>query len=96
MFFEPEKSRIKESGGCVIEGGLTEGEICDLSIKAKNLHGEGIGTVNNNIIFVRNAKTRIGKTYKVRIKKLYRTFAYAELAEDSKYFIGNGSLIITQ
>jgi len=78
--------------------GLEEGRVYEISIKAKNIHGEGIGNINNNIVFVKNAKTRVGKTYKVRIIKIYRTFAYAELVEepsDSKYFIGNGSLIIT-
>ena len=87
-----------------MDGGMiSEGETYDLSITAKNMHGEGISTVNNTVVFVRNAKTRIGKTYKARITKVHRTFAYAELegadakAEvDSKYFIHNGSLIIPQ
>jgi len=63
------------------------------------MHGEGIGNVNNTIVFVKNAKTRVGKSYKIRIVKVYRTFAYGEVVEenpnDSKYFIGNGSLVIT-
>jgi predicted RNA-binding protein with TRAM domain len=76
-------------------GELLEGEQYDLDIKAKNPRGEGIGMLNNTVIFVKNAKTRIGKAYRIRITKVHRTFAYAEtLGEDSKYFIGNGSLII--
>jgi predicted RNA-binding protein with TRAM domain len=76
-------------------GELLEGETYDLDIKAKNMRGEGIGMLNNTVIFVKNAKTRIGKAYKVKITKVHRTFAYAEtLDENSKYFIGNGSLII--
>ena len=85
-----------------MEGGISEGETLELSITAKNMHGEGISTVNNTVVFVRNAKTRIGKTYSVKITKVHRTFAYAELVgedaradTDSKYFIHNGSLIIT-
>ncbi|MGC8676231.1 MAG: TRAM domain-containing protein [Candidatus Micrarchaeia archaeon] len=78
---------------------LEEGRIYEVSIRAKNMHGEGIGNIDNNVVFVKNAKTRIGKTYKVRIVKVYRTFAYGELEEEaaqsnSKYFIGNGSLVI--
>lgn len=76
-------------------GELLEGETYDLDIKAKNPRGEGIGMLNNTVVFVKNAKTRIGKAYKVKITKVHRTFAYAEtLDENSKYFIGNGSLII--
>ena len=78
-----------------MENGILEGEIYDLNIKAKNMRGEGIGMVNDIVVFVKNAKTRIGKIYKVKITKAYRTFAYAEtMEENSKYFIGNGSLII--
>jgi len=76
-------------------GELLEGELYDLSIRAKNMRGEGIGLLNNTVIFVKNAKTRVGKIYKIKITKVHRTFAYAEtLDENSKYFIGNGSLII--
>lgn len=76
---------------------LVEGQVYEVSINAKNMKGEGIGKIDDNIVFIKNAKTRIGKTYKVRIVKVYRTFAYAEIVEDqnSKYFIGNGSLVIT-
>ena len=78
-----------------MENSVIEGEMYDLSIKAKNMRGEGIGMVNDTVVFVKNSKTRVGKIYKVRITKAYRTFAYAEPSEDnSKYFIGNGSLII--
>jgi predicted RNA-binding protein with TRAM domain len=78
-----------------VESGILEGEVYDLNIKAKNMRGEGIGMVNDTVVFVKNSKTRIGKIYRVRITKAYRTFAYAEPSdENSKYFIGNGSLII--
>ncbi|MEM3781544.1 MAG: TRAM domain-containing protein [Candidatus Micrarchaeaceae archaeon] len=82
------------------EEALEEGSIYEISVRAKNMHGEGIGNISGNVVFVKNAKTRVGKAYKVRITKVYRTFAYGELAEEelennSKYFIGNGSLVIT-
>lgn len=78
-----------------MEGDLEEGGVYSLDIRAKNMHAEGIGMLNKTVVFVKNSKTRIGKTYKVRITKVHRTFAYAEPIEnDSKYFIGNGSLII--
>ncbi len=74
---------------------LLEGSTYDMDIRAKNQRGEGIGMVNNMVVFVKNAKTRIGRAYKVKITKVHRTFAYAEALDDnSKYFIGNGSLII--
>ncbi len=76
---------------------LIEGGTYEVRLNARNHKGEGIGRINDVIIFVRNAKARIGRLHKVRITKLYRTFAYAELAEQvdsSKYFIGNGSVIV--
>ncbi|MEM3839000.1 MAG: TRAM domain-containing protein [Candidatus Micrarchaeaceae archaeon] len=73
---------------------LEEGGTYQMRVDAKNPKGEGIGKINNIIVFIRNAKARAGKTYTVRITKLHRTFAYAELTENSKYFIGNGSLIV--
>ncbi len=87
---------VRDIGAVIgMEGGnLLEGEMYDLNIKAKNMRGEGIGKVNDTIVFVKNAKTRMGKIYRVKITKVYRTFAYAETSDDSKYFIGNGSLII--
>lgn len=76
-----------------MEENLNEGETYEVKVAAKNPHGEGIGKVNNLIVFIKNTKTRIGKSYRVKITKVYRTFAYAE-SIDGKPFIGNGSLII--
>lgn len=80
--------------GKMVEENLEEGETYDVRIAAKNPHGEGIGKIKNIVIFIKNAKTRIGGIYKVKITKVYRTFAYAEPIDNNKYFIGNGSLII--
>jgi predicted RNA-binding protein with TRAM domain len=78
-----------------IGSNLVEGGTYDLRIDARNPKGEGIGKINDVVVFVRNTKTRAGKIYTVKITKLYRTFAYAEaMQENSKYFIGNGSLIV--
>lgn len=76
---------------------LVEGGTYDVRLNARNPKGESIGKINDVVILVKNAKARIGKIHKVKITKLYRTFAYAELAEpfdNRKYFIGNGSLIV--
>ncbi len=74
---------------------LVEGETYDMRLSARSPKGEGIGKINNIVVFVKNAKARLGKTHRVKIVKLHRTFAYAELIQDnSKYFIGNGSLIV--
>ncbi len=76
---------------------LVEGETYEMRLSARSPKGEGIGRINDIVVFVKNAKARIGKTHRVKITKLHRTFAYAELAgvaDNSKYFIGNGSLIV--
>lgn len=75
---------------------LVEGETYEMRLSARSPKGEGIGRINDMVVFVKNAKARIGKTHLVKITKLHRTFAYAELAagENSKYFIGNGSLLV--
>jgi predicted RNA-binding protein with TRAM domain len=65
--------------------GIEKGELVDLQIRAKTPHGEGIGKVRETMVFVRNAKTRMGKSYKVRITDVHRSFAYAELAEENNY-----------
>ncbi len=73
---------------------LEEGGTYEVRVDAKNPKGEGIGKVNDVVVFIKNAKARAGKTYTVKITKLHQTFAYAEPIESSKYFIGNGSLIV--
>jgi Predicted RNA-binding protein, contains TRAM domain len=76
---------------------LVEGETYEMRLSARSPKGEGIGRINDVVVFVKNAKARIGKIHKVKITKLHRTFAYGELVsftDNSKYFIGNGSLIV--
>ncbi len=74
---------------------MLQGETYDIDIRAKNMRGEGIGTVNGTVVFVKNSKTRIGKAYRVKVTDVYRTFVYAEVMDEKgKYFIGNGSLIV--
>ena len=72
---------------------IEEGEIYSIAVKAKDARGVGIGKIGNFVIFVKNAKTRIGNVYKVKVTKVHRTFAYAELVDNDKQFIGNGSLL---
>lgn len=69
------------------------GSVHDLRVDAKGARDEGIGRVGNFVIFVKNAKTRIGNIYKVKVTKVYRTFAYAELADRANKFVGSGSLV---
>ncbi len=73
---------------------LIVGETYDMRIAAKDPRGEGIGRINDVVVFVKHTKSRLGKTYKVKITKLHDTFAYAEPIDNSKPFIGNGSLIL--
>ncbi|MGC8479000.1 MAG: TRAM domain-containing protein [Candidatus Micrarchaeia archaeon] len=74
-------------------GSIEEGEVYSLAVKAKDARGIGIGKVGNFVIFIKNAKTRIGNIYKVKVTKVHRTFAYAELVDSEKSFIGNGSIL---
>ena len=72
---------------------VEEGLEYSMKVDAKGARGEGIGRIGNFVVFIRNAKTRIGNMYKVKVTKVYRTFAYAELKDNKQYLIGNGSLI---
>jgi predicted RNA-binding protein with TRAM domain len=72
---------------------LEEGTVYDLRVDAKGARGEGIGKIGKFVVLVKNAKTRIGNMYKVKVTHVYRTFAYAELNDGKRQFIGSGSLI---
>jgi predicted RNA-binding protein with TRAM domain len=72
---------------------LEEGTVYDMRVDAKGARGEGIGKIGKFVVLVKNAKTRIGNMYKVRVTRVYRTFAYAELNDGKRQFIGSGSLI---
>jgi predicted RNA-binding protein with TRAM domain len=72
---------------------VEEGLEYSLKVDAKGARGEGIGKIGNLVVFVKNAKTRIGNIYKVKVTKVHRTFAYAELQNSKQQFVGNGSLV---
>ncbi|MCL4389583.1 TRAM domain-containing protein [Candidatus Marsarchaeota archaeon] len=76
-----------------IEDRVEEGSEYDMQVRAKGTRGEGIGRIGDFVVFVNNAKTRIGNNYKVRVTKVHRTFAYAEVSKPTGNFIGNGSLL---
>lgn len=70
------------------------GSVHDVRVDAKGARDEGIGRVGDFVIFIKNAKTRIGNIYKIKVTKVYRTFAYAEPFNSSnRKFVGNGSMI---
>ena len=73
--------------------GIEEGLVYDMRVDAKGARGEGIGKIGKFVVLVKNAKTRIGNIYKVKVTRVYRTFAYAELNDLKHQFIGSGSLI---
>ena len=77
----------------IMEMDPEEGVVYDLKVDAKGARGEGIGKIGKFVILVKNAKTRIGNIYKVKVTRVYRTFAYAELNDAKRQFIGSGSLI---
>jgi predicted RNA-binding protein with TRAM domain len=73
---------------------VEEGSVYSVTVDAKGARGEGIGKVGQMVVFVKNAKTRIGNAYDVKITKVYRTFAYAELDHPRHLFVGNGSALV--
>jgi predicted RNA-binding protein with TRAM domain len=73
---------------------VEEGSVYNVTVDAKGARSEGIGKVGPTVVFIKNAKTRIGNAYDVKITKVYRTFAYAELSHPRHMFIGNGSALI--
>ncbi len=76
---------------------LVEGGTYDVRLNARNPRGEGIGKIEDVVVFVKDANARIGKIHKIKITKLYRTFAYGEVVDqlnNSKYFINSGSIIL--
>ena len=74
-------------------GDVAEGGEYTLQVRAKDAQGCGIAKFGDFVVFVKNAKTRIGNIYKVKVTKVHRTFAYAELCENRRQVIGNGSLV---
>lgn len=72
---------------------VEEGLEYQMKVDAKGARGEGIGRIGDLVIFVKNAKTKIGNMYKIKITKVYRTFAYAEIRDSKQLYVGNGSLI---
>ncbi len=86
-----EKNRVGKMSG--IAESVEEGAEYDMTVKAKGARGEGIGRIGSFVVFVNNAKTRIGNNYKVKVTKVHRTFAYAEVAHPRGSFVGNGSMI---
>ena len=72
---------------------LGEGFVYDIRVDAKGARGEGIGKIGKFVVLIKNAKTRIGNIYKVKVTRVYRTFAYAELNDEKRQFVGGGSLI---
>jgi predicted RNA-binding protein with TRAM domain len=80
-------------GVAAAAAGIAEGGEYTLRVGAKDAQGFGIGRHGGFVVFVKNAKTRIGNTYKVKVSKVHRTFAYADVCESRSQMIGNGSLI---
>lgn len=73
----------------IVEGLEYEVEVC-----AKGARGEGIGRLGDMVVLIRNAKTRVGNLYRVKITKVHRTFVYAELNNPRQPLIGNSILDI--
>ncbi len=77
----------------IMNNQMEEGMEYNLKVDAKGARGEGIGRIGNFVIFIKDAKTRIGNTYKIRVTKKYRTFCHAELMTNDKKLIGDTTII---
>jgi predicted RNA-binding protein with TRAM domain len=71
----------------IVEGLEYEVEVC-----AKGARGEGIGKLGDMVVLIKNAKTRVGNLYKVKITKVHRTFVCAELNDVRQQLVGNSIL----
>lgn len=68
---------------------LIKGNDYIIKIFAKSLNGDGISKLGKFVIFIKNSKTKIGSTYKIKITKIYSTFANGEIIYNAKQYIGN-------
>jgi predicted RNA-binding protein with TRAM domain len=93
MFWAGEHFKGGKMDDYKIKESIEEGMEYSIKIDAKGARGEGIGKLGDFVIFIKNAKTRIGNIYKVKVTKLHRTFGYAELCEMKHQFVGNGSML---
>ena len=58
---------------------VKEGDVIDITIEGIGAKGDGIGKVDNFVVIVPGAKE--GETVKVRITRVLRKMAFAELAD---------------
>lgn len=65
------------SGGSDYEKPVKEGEEYDVTVEAVGAKGDGVCKVNNFVVFVRGAQQ--GETVRVRVNKVFKRFAVAEL-----------------
>lgn len=69
------------SGGSDYEKPVKEGEEYDVTVEAVGAKGDGVCKVNNFVVFVRGAQQ--GETVRVRVNKVFKRFAVAELVGGS-------------
>jgi predicted RNA-binding protein with TRAM domain len=72
---------------------VEQGSVHQVRVDAKSTMDEGIGKIGDVVVFIKNAKTRMGNTYKVKVTKVYRTFAYGEVIGKPISIIGSGSVV---
>jgi len=61
---------------------VNEGEEYNLTIESKGIKGDGISKVAGYVIFIPGAK--VGRKYKVRIKKSDEKYGFADIVEEMK------------
>lgn len=59
---------------------VSEGDVVEVKINAVGGKGDGIGKVEDFVVFVKNAKE--GETVKAKITEVKRTYAIAEKVSD--------------
>lgn len=69
---------------------LAEGDVIDVKVIAKNSKDEGIARFEDSVIFIKDQDLRIGKEYKVKILKKFRTYFVAKVVELQQYTYKEG------
>lgn len=73
----------------IIDEQPVENQEYDMKVFAKSPNGDGISKLGKFVVFIKNSKTKIGSKYKIKITKIYRTYATGEINYNTKQYIGN-------
>ncbi len=83
MECESVNERNEEFGGkkrfFPMERPVKEGQVIEVKVEGKGKSGDGVARYENFVVFVKGGEE--GKTYKVEVEEVKRTFAIAKIVE---------------